>query len=119
MPPHTRTTIAAAAHAFISGRKVAGVYDHASGRHLRLAAEALGEHLQGYDGERDARFGGTLPEIYDAGDKTYLSMEIDGGRARGFDRRSSGFFTADVAGPSVQLYDHAEQAWFAFDVQSA
>ena len=66
MPPHTRAMIAAAAHAFITGNKVAGVYDHSTGRHLRIAAEARGQQLQGYDGDRAARFGGTLPEIYDA-----------------------------------------------------
>ncbi|WP_052730505.1 hypothetical protein [Sphingomonas sp. SRS2] len=42
---------AAAAYAFITG-KTAGFYDHAAGKHPRIAAEAQGEHLQGYDGER-------------------------------------------------------------------
>jgi hypothetical protein len=52
MQPHTRVVIAAAAYAFVTGKKVAGVYDHAAGRHLRIAAEARGEHLQGHDGDR-------------------------------------------------------------------
>ncbi len=119
MLPHTRAIVAAAAHAFVNGRKVAGVYDHAAGRHLRIAAEAQGNHLQGLDGDRAARFGGTLPELRDVGDGAQLHMTIDGATARGFDRASAGAFTAEVTERQVQLYDHGRSAWFAFDVQVA
>lgn len=119
MHSHTRAMIAAAAHAFIIRKKVAGVYDHASGRHLRIAAEARGDHLQGFDGDRDARFGGTLPEIYDVPDKSFVSLEIDGLTARGYDRGSSTSYSVTVADRVVQLYDHKESAWFSFDIQVA
>jgi hypothetical protein len=119
MSPHTRAMVAAAAHAFIIGKKVAGVYDHAAGRHLRIAAEARGEHLQGFDGDRSAKFGGTLPELYDAPDKAFVSLEIDGTTAKGYDRSSSGAFSVTVTDRQVQLYDHGQSAWFAFDVQVA
>lgn len=119
MPPHTRAMIATAAHAFVNGRKVAGVYDHSEGKHLRIAAEARGEHLQGFDGDRSARFGGTLPELRDTGDGAQVYMEIDGTTARGFDRGSVSHFTAEVAERSVQLYDHSRGEWFAFGVRVA
>jgi hypothetical protein len=119
MHPHTRAMIAASAHAFITGKKVAGLYDHTAGRHVRIAAEARGEHLQGYDGNRDARFGGTLPELYDAADKSYVSMEIDGDTAKGYDRGSSRHYSVTVSDRQVQLFDHSENAWFAFDIQVA
>lgn len=117
MSPHIRAMIAAAAHAFISGKKVAGLYDHAAGRHLRIAAEARGEHLQGFDGDRGAKFGGSLPEIYDTGDEVFVSLEIDGLTAQGYDRGSSSAFSITVTEPQVQLYDHGQNAWFTFDVQ--
>lgn len=37
--------VAAAAHAFISGKKVAGVHDYAIGKDLEIAAEARGDSL--------------------------------------------------------------------------
>lgn len=119
MQPHIRAIIAASAYALVTRKKVAGLYDHTAGRHLRVAAEARAQHLQGYDGDRDARFGGTLPELRDAGEGASLHMEIEDGAARGYDRSSSGHFSAKVAERLVQLYDHAEGAWFAFDVQVA
>ena len=119
MSPHTRAMVAATAHAFVNGRKVAGIYDHSAGRHLRIAAEARGEHLQGFDGDRSARFGGTLPELCDAGDGAQVHMKVESTTARGFDRGSSGAFTAEVSERLVQLYDHAQGAWFTFDVQVA
>ena len=119
MQPHIRAIAAASAHALVTGRKVAGLYDHAAGRHLRIAAEARAPHLQGYDGDRDARFGGTLPEIRDAGEGASLHMEIEEDGARGYDRTSSSHFSTKVAERLVQLYDHAEGAWFAYDVQVA
>jgi len=119
MPPHLRATIAAAAHAFVGRGKVAGVYDHHAGRHLRIAAEAQGEHLQGYDGERGIRFGGTLPELYDAGDQVFVATQVEGATVRGYDRGSSSAYIAQVTGRQVQLFDHGEGAWFAFDVQVA
>lgn len=76
MLPHTRAMITASAHAFVTGKKVAGIYDHSAGRHLRIAAECRGPHLQGYDDERSARFGGTLPELYDAACKSFVSLEM-------------------------------------------
>jgi hypothetical protein len=119
MSPHTRAMIAATAHAFIIGKKVAGLYDHAAGCHLRIAAESRNEHLQGYDGDREVRFGGTLPEIREAGGGAQVHVMVQGATVRGYDRSSSSHFTAEVAERSVQLYDHVEGAWFAYDVQVA
>jgi hypothetical protein len=118
MLPHTRALIAASAFAFITGKKVAGLYDHATARHLKIAAEARGESLQGFDGDRSAKFGGTLPELYDTHSRTYISMTIDGATAQGFDRGAQVAYTANVTDRGVQLYDHGQGAWFAFDVQS-
>jgi len=119
MYPHTRAMIAAAAFAFVTGKKVAGLYDHSARRDLRIAAECRGDRLQGFDGDRAAKFGGTLPEIYDAGDKAFVSFEMNGTKVEGYDRRSSGFYTAHVIDGLVQLYDHGQGAWFAYDIQDA
>lgn len=119
MLPHTRAIVAAAAYAFISGRKVAGVHDHAQERDLQIAAEARGEQLQAYDGDRSARFGGTLPELYDAGDEAFVSLAIDGQTAQGYDRKSSSHYSLKVTDAVVQLYDHGSAAWFAFSIQVA
>lgn len=117
MLSHTRAIVAAAAYAFISGQKAAGVHDHSQGRDLQIAAEARGEHLQAYDGDRSARFGGTLPELYDDGDKAFVSLSIDGRTAQGYDRNSSSHYSLTVADQMVQLYDHDAGAWLAFSIQ--
>jgi hypothetical protein len=109
--------VAAAAYAFMFGKKVAGVHDHASGRDLQIAAEARGERLQGFDGHRQTKFNGTPSELYDAGDKAFISLEIDGLRAEGYDRQSSSHYSLTVTDQVVQLYDHAAESWFAFSIQ--
>jgi len=119
MLPHTRALVAAAAYAFISGHKVAGVHDHSENRDLRIAAEARGNGLQAYDGDRGARFGGTLPELYDARDQAFVSLAIDGTAAQGYDRASSSHYALTVTDKVVQLYDHEAEAWFAFSIQAA
>jgi hypothetical protein len=119
MQPHTRALVAAAAHAVITGRKVAGLYDHGAGRHLKVAAECRGDWLQAFDGERRAKFGGTLPELFDEGDKSFVSFEVDNMSARGYDRGSASFYVANVSDRLVQLFDHSENAWFTFAVQVA
>lgn len=117
MAPHTRAMIAATAYAFVSGRKVAGVHDHWSGQDLQIAAEARGSQLQGFDGDRMAQFACTLPELYDAGDKAFVSLEIAGSSARGYDRASESAWAAEVSGQQVQVYDYSQGTWFAFDIQ--
>ncbi|MDB5723451.1 MAG: hypothetical protein JWQ16_205 [Novosphingobium sp.] len=121
MSPHTRAMMAAAAHSFLTGKKVAGVHDHASGQDLQIAAETRGQQLQAFDGDRLARFDGTLPELYDAGDKAFVSLELDpdGVTARGYDRGSSSHFSLSVGDEQVQLYDHDEAAWFSFSILNA
>ncbi|MFA7602791.1 MAG: hypothetical protein WCY29_07260 [Novosphingobium sp.] len=111
--------IAAAAYAFIFGKKVAGIHDHATGQDLQIAAETRGGRLQGFDGDRSARFSGRLPELYDAGDDAFISLEIDGLTGQGYDRRSSSHYSLTVTDEIVQLYDHAAGAWFAYSVQVA
>jgi hypothetical protein len=111
--------VAAAAHAFMFGKKVAGVHDHAFGRDLQIAAEARGGRLQGFDGDRSAKFNGTPLEIYDAGDDAFVSIEIDGLKARGYDRGSSSHYSLSVTDQVVQLYDHAAGSWFAYSIQVA
>lgn len=119
METHTRAMVAATAFAQATGKKVAGIYDHAAGRDLQIAAEFRGNELRGFDGERQVKFGGTLPEIYDAGDKTFVSFETDGATVKGYDRNSSSFYAANVIDGVVQVYDHGESAWFAYDIQDA
>ena len=119
MTPHTRAMIAATAHALVIRKKVAGLYDHAAAQHLRIGAESRKDHVQGYDGDRDARFGGTLPEIRDAADSRQVHMMVQGTTVSGYDRGSSGHFTAVAGERTVQLYDHAEGAWFAYDIHVA
>lgn len=75
--------------------------------------------MQGFDGDRGVKFGGTLPELYDAGDKTFVSFEADGMKAQGYHRGTSTFYAAHVADGLVQIYDHGESAWFAYDIQDA
>ena len=109
--------IAASAHAFVTGRKTAGLYDHATKMHLRVAAESRGRHLQGYDGGRDMRFGGTLPELRDAGGEASVYMRVEGGTIEGYERNASIHFTGHVSEGVIQVYDHGAGAWFAFNVQ--
>src|SRR5262249_39136690 len=108
MHSHTPPLIAASAHAIIIGQMVAGIYDPARDRHLRIAAECRGNRLQGLDGDRSAKFGGTLPEIYDEGTGAFVSLEVEGATARGYDRSSAGAYEARVTERQVQLYDHGE-----------
>lgn len=109
--------VAAATFAIITGRKVAGVYDHASGTSLKIAAERRDDRVQAFDGERGVQFGGTLPELYDAGDESHVSFDVAGDKVSGHDRLSSSDYSAQVEGGVVQLYDYGESAWFAFDIQ--
>lgn len=118
MDPHTRAIVAAAAFAFLTGKKVGGLYDHSAGRDLKIAAECRAGQLQGFDGERGTKFGGTPPELYDAGDRSYVSFEIDGPRVQGYDRRSSSSYSVELKDGLVQLYDHSQNAWFAYDMQN-
>jgi hypothetical protein len=111
--------IAATAFAFRTGKKVAGLYDHAAAQDRRIAAEFRANQLQGFDGDRNVRFGGTLPEIFDAGEKAFVSFEVEDDAIKGYDRGSSTFYTAKVSGGVVQVYDHGESAWFAYDIQDA
>jgi hypothetical protein len=111
--------IAAAAFAYVAGKKVAGLYDHAAGRDLQVAAEFQGKRFQGLDGDRAVRFGGSVPELYDGGAGTFISFEVDGTIVRGYDRSSSSFYEAHVVDGVVQVHDHSHGAWFAYDVQDA
>ena len=119
MQPHTRALIAAAAHAVISGRKVAGIYDYTASEHLRIAAQCRDNRVQCADGERSVMFGGTLPELYDEGDKTFVSLAVDGAKAHGYDRASESHYVAEVTDLRIQLYDHKQESWFAYEVQIA
>lgn len=119
MLPHTRAVVAAAAYAFIVGKKVAGIHDHEAGHDLQIAAETRGGDLQGFDGDRSAKFGGRLPELYDAGNEAFFSLAIDGVTAQGYDRHSSSHYSLTVTDKVVQLYDHAAGVWMAFSIQGA
>lgn len=118
MHAHTRAMIAATAFAIVTGKKAAGVHDHTAGHDLQIAAECRDGQVRGFDGDRKARFGGTLPEIRDEGDAGFISAQATGSRVEGYDRISAGFYTADVAGGLVQVYDHALDSWFAYDIQN-
>lgn len=114
MQSHTRALIAASAYAAITGKTVAGLYDHTAAKDLDIAAECQGNRVQGVDGDRATKFGGTLPEIHDDGDNTFVSLVIDGSKASGYDRGSQAHYVAEVTDRLIQLYDYNANAWFAF-----
>ena len=60
-----------------------------------------------------------MPELRDTGEGVSLHIEIKDDAVRGYDRSSAGHFSAKMTERLVQLYDHAEGAWFSFDVQTA
>ena len=117
MLPHIRALVAASTFAFVTGKTVAGIYDHLAQRSLKIAVQVQGDQLQGADGDRGTSFGGALPELYDAGDQAYISIEVDGLSATGFDRGSSHAYTARVEDDCVQIYDHGAKSWFTYDIQ--
>lgn len=117
MLAHTRAIVSAAAYAFVTRRKVAGIYDHLTKQDLRIAAESRGDQVQGYDGDRSAKFALTLPELYDSGDNSFVSFEVEGTKVKGYDRRSSSAYEALVTDQRVQLYDYGQSEWFTFDVR--
>ena len=117
MDSHTRALFAAAAFAVISGRKAAGLHDHSSAIDRRIAAECRDGRVQGFDGDRSVQFGGVLPELYDFGDQAFISLNLEAGRANGYDRRTASACVAEVTGDRVQLFDHAQDAWFTYDIQ--
>lgn len=118
MQPHTRALVAAASFAFVTGKKVGGLYDHAEGRDRLIAAESRGDQLQGFDGERQAKFSGRLPELYDEGDRQSISIIVQDGSVRGHDRISGTDFAAKVGEGFVQVYDYGAGAWFDYEVQN-
>ncbi len=119
MKPHTRALIAATTFAGLSHQKVAGLYDHAVGKDLRIAAEVKDGVLQGFDGDRNTAFGGRLPEIHDKGDNAFITFEAEGTVAKGYDRGSATHYEAHLTQGIVQVYDHAQSAWFAYDIQDS
>jgi hypothetical protein len=117
MQSHTRALVAASAYAVILGRKVAGLYDFTAQEHLRVAAESRDGRVQGNIEGRAGGFGGTLPELFDAGDQAFVSLEVEGYKAKGYDRASGHHYEAEILPRLIQLYDHGAQAWFSFEPQ--
>lgn len=110
--------VAAAAFVVLTSKKVAGVFDHSAGKKLRIAAERRGDQVQAFDAENQAHFGGTLPELYDAGTKAHIAFNVTGDNLTGHDRHSATDFSARVEEGCVQIYDYADKAWFAYDIQN-
>lgn len=119
METHTRAMIAAAAFAHVTGKPVAGIYDHAAGRDRKIAAEFRGSRLQGHDGDHAVTFGGSIPELYNGENNNFISFDAQGAIVKGYDRESSSFYEAHVSDGVVQLFDHSQSAWFAYDIQDA
>ena len=115
MKPHTRAMIAAASFAVLTGKKVAGLYDHTTGQDLRIAAEARGDSVQGFDGDRAAKFGGTLPEIHDAADQALSRAPATAPHARPRPRLVNRLHRARRQQRRASLRSR-QNHWFSYDV---
>ena len=118
MQPETRAMIAACAYAAVTGKSVTGLYDHAAAQDRDIAAECRGNRIQAIDGDRSVTFGGTLPEIRNGADNTFVSLVVEGARASGYDRGSQGHYVADVSDRLIQLFDYNANAWFAYGTRN-
>lgn len=117
MNSQIRALAAASAHALVTGRKVAGLYDHAEKRERAIAAECRAPSLRGFDGDRQSAFGGTLPAVHDVGSGSGFSLAHEGGRTWGRDEASGTDFTVELRDGLVQIYDHAAAQWFSYDIR--
>ena len=68
------------------------------------------------DCDRECKFMGTLPTLFDFGTNTALSLEISGKNFSGTDKASGMYFTGMIQGSQVKLYDYAESREFLYDL---
>jgi hypothetical protein len=120
MLPRIRAAVAAAAISHGSGRQVAALYDHGSGEHFDLKAEARGDQIACFDQEEGTRLAGQLPELLHSGDGRYLHLSPKGGgEYEGYDHGREAAFAVRVEGLVAQLYDYEAQAWFSYTAHPA
>ena len=56
-------------------------------------------------------------DLYDDGDKAFVSLDVVGTRASGYDRGSATHYVAEVTDRLIQVYDYGLSSWFAYEVQ--
>jgi hypothetical protein len=116
MKEYTRSNIAAAAFAMVSGRSVNSVFSHDVARHRKVQATFRGGRLDAYDYDRGAYFQGDNGNLYDFGDSCHISMQINGVKVEGYHYGEGSYYEAKVSGTSVTIYDYATARWHDFSI---
>lgn len=116
MHPNSRACVAYVAAALISERQASSVYDYSRSRQISISGSVDELQVAIYDYDRGCHFSGSLPNLYDYGRSSHISLNINGNQFTGYDYGDSHHFSGIVNANSVSIYDYRESSHFSYSV---
>lgn len=106
--------------AFIIGRtqnsNIHSVYDFGRGRFCLFTSSGDVSNLQVLDHQRNSMLTGSLSGVFDFNTNSYMSINMNGGPFTGFDYGSSTFFSGNISGNVVMIYDGQESSYNTYSM---
>lgn len=117
MNPGTRACIAYLAARNVLGERSRGVYCELEQFFFRIGGELRGRRVWFYDFERGCEFTGLLPDLRDGCTGARLEFHQTGAIFYGRDSATDRWFSGQVHGHRVHLFDHQAARFFYFCLQ--
>jgi len=116
MNPDLRTCIAYVAGCLITGTTPHQVFDKARNLRVRMKGSIKGGVVEVFDYERNCKFMGSLPTLFDFGTDTAFSLEISGKNFSGRDKHAEQYIAGTVEGKRIKLHDYGQARDFYYEL---
>ncbi|UDM52016.1 hypothetical protein [Cupriavidus sp. MP-37] len=100
----------------ISDSKASHAYDYSESKYVAFTGDVTTREVNVYDYGRRCYCSGSLPQLYDYGNRKHIDLQVNGDRFSGFDYDSRKHFEGSVSGNSVSLYDYETSKYYNYTV---
>jgi len=118
MKAHVRRAAAYVAQRLISDASNSAIYDYAGARFSKYGGTCSRDEVMVFDNDRSCYIAGKPAgrrfSLFDFGESSRWTLEINGTSFQGFDYQSSRRFSGIVEGRLIRLFDHEDHAHHTF-----
>jgi hypothetical protein len=120
MNPSTKRAVAYIAGRASSGRSSSAVFEFSTSRYYNFSGKVTELAISAFDHTENCHIGGVgrlgMYSLHHFGSGKQIRLKIDGRKFTGFDFASGIYFSGNVSGRSVSVYDHGDSQWHRYTI---
>ncbi len=100
----------------LCGANASSVYDYSRSKTISISGSVDSNNVHIYDYDRGCHVSGSPNNLYDYGNKRYITLTMHNSKFSGYDYHTRSHYSGRVNGNSVSIYDYETSSYYSYRV---